>query len=175
MNNGGHMKIIEGKLKGEGLKIGIVVSRFNHFITDRLVDGAIDGLTKLGVREDDIVIVKVPGAFEIPVFAKELAKKGFDAVIALSAIIKGGTSHYEYLAAEVTKGIASSSLELGFPIVFGILTTETIEEAIERAGTKQGNKGYDAAMSAVELADLRREMSKEIDHKWVKEKNVKHS
>lgn len=156
------MKVIEGKLKGEGLRVGIVVSRFNHFITDRLVDGAMDGLAKLGVKDSDVVIVKVPGAFEIPVFAKELAKKGFDAVIALSAIIKGGTSHYEYIAAEITKGIASSSLELGFPIVFGILTTETIEEAIERAGTKQGNKGYEAALSAVELANLRMEMNKEL-------------
>ncbi|MCL5276492.1 MAG: 6,7-dimethyl-8-ribityllumazine synthase [Deltaproteobacteria bacterium] len=154
------MKIGEGHLKGDGLRIGIVVSRFNHFITDRLVDGAMDALKRLGVCEDDIVLVKVPGAFEIPLFAKELAKKDFDAVIALGAIVKGGTSHYEYLAAEVTKGIAHSSLELGFPIIYGILTTETIEEAIERAGTKQGNKGYEAAMNAVEIANLRREMRK---------------
>ncbi len=169
------MKVIEGKLKGEGLKIGIVTSRFNHFITDRLVDGAMDALQRLGVKEDDVTLVKVPGAFEVPVFAKEMAKKGFDAVIALSAIIKGGTSHYEYIAAEVTKGIASSSLELGFPIVFGILTTETIEEAIERAGTKQGNKGYEAAMSAVELANLRSEMDREINRQWARGKNVKRS
>ncbi|MGB9735670.1 MAG: 6,7-dimethyl-8-ribityllumazine synthase [bacterium] len=169
------MKIIEGKLNGEGLKIGIVVSRFNHFITDRLVDGALDALTRLGVKRDDVVIVKVPGAFEVPLFAKELAKKNVDAVIALSAIIKGGTSHYEYIASEVAKGIANASLELGFPIVFGVLTTETIEEAIERAGTKQGNKGYEAAMSAVELANLKIEMDKENNRQWEKEKREKHS
>ncbi len=169
------MKIIEGKLNGEGLKIGIVVSRFNHFITDRLVDGALDALTRLGVKRDDVVIVKVPGAFEVPLFAKELAKKNVDAVIALSAIIKGGTSHYEYIASEVAKGIANASLELGFPIVFGVLTTETIEEAIERAGTKQGNKSYEAAMSAVELANLKIEMDKENNRQWEKEKREKHS
>ncbi len=169
------MKIIEGRLNGEGLKIGIVVSRFNHFITDRLVDGALDALTKLGVEKDDIMIVKVPGAFEIPLFAKELAKKDLDAVITLSAIIKGGTSHYEYIASEVAKGIANASLELGFPIVFGVLTTETIEEAIERAGTKQGNKGYEAAMTAVELANLKVELDKENNRQWEKEKKEKHS
>ncbi len=169
------MKIVEGQFKGEGLRIGIVVSRFNHFITDKLVDGARDALTRLGVRDDDVVLVKVPGAFEVPLFAKELAKKDFDAVIALSAIIRGGTSHYEYLAAEVTKGIAHASLELGFPIIYGILTTETIEEAIERAGTKQGNKGYEAAMNAVEIANLRREMAKEIDKKWAKGKSERGS
>lgn len=169
------MKIIEGRLKGEGLKIGIVVSRFNHFITDRLVDGALDALKRLGVREDDITIVKVPGAFEIPLFAKELARKDLDAVIALSAIIKGGTSHYEYIASELAKGIAHASLELDFPIVYGVLTTESIEEAIERAGTKQGNKGYEAAMTAIELANLKKEMNKENSGKWEKEKKEKRS
>ncbi len=165
------MKIIEGHLKGEGLRIGIVTSRFNHFITDRLVDGALDALKKVGVGEDDITIVRVPGSFEIPMIAKQLAKQNLNAVLALGAIIKGGTSHYEYIASEVTKGIANASLELGFPIVFGILTTETIEEAIERAGTKQGNKGYEAAMSAVELANLMRIMDKQ----WVKDKIEKKS
>ncbi len=169
------MKIIEGRLKGEGLKIGIVVSRFNHFITDRLVDGALDALKRLGVREDDITIVKVPGAFEIPLFAKELARKDLNAVIALSAIIKGGTSHYEYIASELAKGIAHASLELDFPIVYGVLTTESIEEAIERAGTKQGNKGYEAAMTAIELANLKKEMNKENSGKWEKEKKEKRS
>ena len=169
------MKIIEGRLKGEGLKIGIVVSRFNHFITDRLVDGALDALKRLGVREDDIMLVKVPGAFEIPLFAKELARKDLDAVIALSAIIKGGTSHYEYIASELAKGIAHASLELDFPIVYGVLTTESIEEAIERAGTKQGNKGYEAAMTAIELANLKKEMNKENSGKWEKEKREKRS
>ena len=169
------MKVLEGKLNGEGLKIGIVVSRFNHFITDKLVDGALDALTRLGVKKDDVIIVKVPGAFEVPLFAKELAKKQVDAVIALSAIIKGGTSHYEYIASEVAKGIANASLELGFPIVFGVLTTETIEEAIERAGTKQGNKGYEAAMTAVELANLKMEMDRENNKQWEKEKREKHS
>ena len=169
------MKIIEGRLKGEGLKIGIVVSRFNHFITDRLVEGALDALKRLGVREDDITIVKVPGAFEIPLFAKELARKDLDAVIALSAIIKGGTSHYEYIASELAKGIAHASLELDFPIVYGVLTTESIEEAIERAGTKQGNKGYEAAMTAIELANLKKEMNKENSGKWEKEKKEKRS
>ncbi|MCL4477693.1 MAG: 6,7-dimethyl-8-ribityllumazine synthase [Deltaproteobacteria bacterium] len=165
------MKIIEGHLKGEGLRIGIVTSRFNHFITDRLVDGALDALKKVGVGEEDITIVRVPGSFEIPMIAKQLAKQNLNAVLALGAIIKGGTSHYEYIASEVTKGIANASLELGFPIVFGILTTETIEEAIERAGTKQGNKGYEAAMSAVELANLMRIMDKQ----WVKDKIEKKS
>jgi 6,7-dimethyl-8-ribityllumazine synthase len=169
------MKIMEGRLNGEGLKIGIVVSRFNHFITDRLVDGAIDALTRLGVKEDNITIVKVPGAFEIPLFAKELAQKDLDAVIALSAIIKGGTSHYEYIASEVAKGIAHASLELDFPIVYGVLTTETIEEAIERAGTKQGNKGYEAAMTAVELANLKVEMSKGNNRRWEKGKKENRS
>lgn len=169
------MKIIEGRLKGEGLKIGIVVSRFNHFITDRLVEGALDALKRLGVREDDITIVKVPGAFEIPLFAKELARKDLNAVIALSAIIKGGTSHYEYIASELAKGIAHASLELDFPIVYGVLTTESIEEAIERAGTKQGNKGYEAAMTAIELANLKKEMNKENSGKWEKEKKEKRS
>lgn len=169
------MKVIEGKLNGEGLRIGIVVSRFNHFITDKLIDGALDALTRLGVKRDDVIIVKVPGAFEVPLFAKELAKKNVDAVIALSAIIKGGTSHYEYIASEVAKGIANASLELGFPIVFGVLTTETIEEAIERAGTKQGNKGYEAALSAVELANLKIEMDRENNRQWEREKKEKHS
>ncbi len=169
------MKIIEGRLKGEGLKIGIVVSRFNHFITDRLVDGALDALKRLGVREDDITLVKVPGAFEIPLFAKELARKDLNAVIALSAIIKGGTSHYEYIASELAKGIAHASLEMDFPIVYGVLTTESIEEAIERAGTKQGNKGYEAAMTAIELANLKKEMNKENSGKWEKEKKEKRS
>ena len=148
-------KIIEAKLLAEGKKFALVVSRFNNFITDRLQDGAVDGLLRSGARDDDIDIVKVPGAFEIPLMAKKIAATGrYHAVICLGAVIRGATPHFDYVSAEVSKGIASVSLESQIPVIFGILTTDTIEQAIERAGTKAGNKGWDAAISAVEMANL---------------------
>ena len=152
-------KIIEGTLSGEGLKIGIVVSRFNSFITDRLLEGAMDALVRSGVKDDDVTVVKVPGSFEIPPVAKKLAmggdgKKKFDAVICIGAVIKGGTPHFDYIASEVTKGVAAVSMEARIPVVFGVITTEDIEQAIERAGTKAGNKGKDAAITAIEMATL---------------------
>ncbi len=148
-------KILEGKLLGEGNKFALVVSRFNDFITDRLVGGAIDALLRSGVKDADIEIVKVPGAFEIPLIAKKMAEKGqYDAVICLGAVIRGATPHFDYVSAEVSKGIAMIGLESGIPVIFGIVTTDTIEQAIERAGTKSGNKGWDAAISAVEMANL---------------------
>ncbi len=148
-------KILEGKLLGEGKKFALVVSRFNDFITDRLVGGAVDALLRSGVKDADIEIVKVPGAFEIPLIAKKMAEKGqYDAVICLGAVIRGATPHFDYVSAEVSKGIAMIGLESGIPVIFGIVTTDTIEQAIERAGTKSGNKGWDAAISAVEMANL---------------------
>jgi 6,7-dimethyl-8-ribityllumazine synthase len=148
-------KIIEAKLLAEGKTFALVVSRFNSFITDRLQDGAVDGLLRAGARDDDIAIVKVPGAFEIPLVAKKIAATGrYHAVICLGAVIRGATPHFDYVSAEVSKGIASVSLESQVPVIFGILTTDTIEQAIERAGTKAGNKGWDAAISAVEMANL---------------------
>jgi len=148
-------KTIEGKLVAKGMKFGIVASRFNDFISGRLIDGAVDALTRAGVDEKDIQIYKVPGAFELPLMAKKLAKtERFDAVICLGAVIRGATPHFEYISAEVTKGIASVGLEMEIPVSFGVLTTDTIEQAIERAGTKAGNKGWDAAMSAIEMVDL---------------------
>ena len=148
-------KTIEGKLIAKGMKFGIVASRFNDFISGRLVDGAVDALTRAGADEKDIQIYKVPGAFELPLMAKKLAKtERFDAVICLGAVIRGATPHFEYISAEVTKGIASVGLEMEIPVSFGVLTTDTIEQAIERAGTKAGNKGWDAAMSAIEMVDL---------------------
>jgi 6,7-dimethyl-8-ribityllumazine synthase len=148
-------KIIEAKLLAEGKTFALVVSRFNSFITDKLQDGAVDGLLRAGARDDDIAIVKVPGAFEIPLVAKKIAATGrYHAVICLGAVIRGATPHFDYVSAEVSKGIASVSLESQVPVIFGILTTDTIEQAIERAGTKAGNKGWDAAISAVEMANL---------------------
>ncbi len=148
-------KIIEGKLIAEGKKFGLVASRFNDFITDRLVGGAVDALVRSGAKDADIELVKVPGAFEIPLLAQKMAKKGkYDAVICLGSVIRGSTSHYDYVCAEASKGIAAASMETGVPIIFGILTTDTIEQAIERAGTKAGNKGWSAAMAAVEMANL---------------------
>jgi 6,7-dimethyl-8-ribityllumazine synthase len=148
-------KIIEASLVAEGKKFGIIVSRFNNFITDRLVGGAVDALLRSGAKDTDIEIVKVPGAFEIPLLASKMAKlKKYDAIICLGAVIRGATSHYDYVCAEVSKGIASVSLESSIPVIFGIVTTDTIEQAIERAGTKSGNKGWDAAISAVEMANL---------------------
>lgn len=149
------VKTVEGKIVAKGMKFAIVASRFNEFICGRLIEGAIDALTRAGAEEKDLHIVKVPGAFELPLAAKKLAKSGrFDAVICLGAIIRGATPHFEYIAAEVSKGIANVALETEVPIAFGVLTTDTIEQAIERAGTKSGNKGWDAAITAIEMVDL---------------------
>lgn len=149
------MNIFEGNLVSQGLKFGIIVGRFNEFIGGKLLDGALDGLKRHGVKEEDIDIAWVPGAFEIPLVAKKMAKSPkYDAVICLGAVIKGSTSHYDYVCSEVTKGIASVSLESEKPVIFGVLTTNTIEQAIERAGTKAGNKGYESAVSAIEMANL---------------------
>ena len=148
-------KIFEGNFIVKGKKFVLVASRFNDFITDRLVGGAMDALLRCGAKEADIDIVKVPGAFEIPLIAKKMAaKKKYHAVICLGAVIRGATPHFDYVSAEVTKGIALVSLESGVPVIFGIITADTIEQAIERAGTKAGNKGWSAAMSAVEMVNL---------------------
>ncbi len=153
------MKIFEGELQAKGLKFGIVMSRFNEFITGKLLDGAVDALVRHGAREDDIDLAKVPGSFEIPLIARKMALKGtYNAVICLGTIIRGATPHFEYIAAEVSKGIASASLETGVPIVFGIITSDTIEQAVERAGTKSGNKGWDAAVTAIEMAQLQKKL-----------------
>ncbi len=147
--------IIEGKLQAEGKKFGIVVGRFNSFISDRLLEGALDALIRSGASENDIDVVKVPGAFEIPLLSKKMAQKGkYNAIICLGAVIRGATPHFDYVSAEATKGIATVSMQHGIPVVLGILTTDTIEQAIERAGTKAGNKGWESAVSAVEMANL---------------------
>ncbi|CEQ09871.1 6 [[Clostridium] sordellii] len=149
------MEVIEGKLVAEGLKIGIVLGRFNEFIVSKLLGGALDGLKRHGVDENNIDVAWVPGAFEIPLIAKKMAKnEKYDAIICLGAVIKGSTPHFDYVCAEVSKGIASVSLSSEKPVIFGVLTTDTIEQAIERAGTKAGNKGYDAAVTAIEMANL---------------------
>ena len=149
------MNIFEGKLVAEGLKIGIIVGRFNEFIGGKLLDGALDGLKRHGVKDEDIDVAWVPGAFEIPLIAKKMAKnERYDAVICLGAVIKGSTSHYDYVCSEVSKGIATVSLESEKPVLFGVLTTNNIEQAIERAGSKAGNKGYECAVSAIEMANL---------------------
>lgn len=154
------MKIYSANLNSNGKKYAIVLARFNEFIVSKLLDGCIDGLTRHGVKDDEIEVIWVPGSFEIPITCKALAKtKKYDAVIALGAVIRGATTHYELVSTEVAKGIASSSLDTGVPIVFGVLTTENIEQAIERAGTKMGNKGFDAAVTAVEMANLLGEIS----------------
>ncbi len=148
-------KIIEGKIIAKGLRFGIVASRFNDFICGKLIEGALDALKRSGADEKDISIIRVPGAFEIPIAAKKLAKSGnFDAIICLGAVIRGATPHFEYISSEVSKGIASVTLETEMPVAFGIITSDTIEQAIERAGTKSGNKGWDAAISAIEMANL---------------------
>jgi len=148
-------KIIEGKLDAKGLRVGLLVSRFNSFVSDRLVEGAIDALLRHGGEKDDINIVRVPGAFEIPPTAKQMAESGrYDAVVCLGAVIRGATPHFEYVSAEVSKGVASVSIDSGIPVTFGVLTTDTIEQAIERAGSKAGNKGFDAAVAAIEMANL---------------------
>lgn len=149
------MKTIEGQLTTNGEKFCIVISRFNEFIGSKLLSGAIDELKRHGVNEDNIDVIWVPGAFEIPIIAKKAAKSGkYNAIITLGAVIKGSTSHYDYVCAEVSKGVASVSLETCIPVIFGVLTTDNIEQAIERAGTKAGNKGSDAAKSAIEMANL---------------------
>jgi 6,7-dimethyl-8-ribityllumazine synthase len=148
-------KIIEGKLLAEGKNFALVVSRFNDFVTEKLLSGAFDALTRSGAKAENIDIVKVPGAFEIPLAAKKLAQKGrYHAVVCLGAVIRGATPHFDYVSAEVSKGIAQVSLESSIPIIFGVVTTDTLEQAIERAGTKSGNKGWSAAMAAVEMANL---------------------
>jgi len=153
------MKVIEGKVIGNGMKIGIVAARFNEFIVSKLVGGAEDGLVRHGVNTDDIELVWVPGSFEIPSVAKKMASSGmYDAVICLGAVIKGSTSHYDYVCAEVSKGVATVGMETGVPTIFGVLTTDNIEQAIERAGTKAGNKGYDAALSAIEMVSLNKQL-----------------
>ncbi len=149
------MKIYEGNLIGQNLKFAIVIGRFNEFIGSKLLSGALDGLKRHGVSENDLEIIWVPGAFEIPLAAKKLAASGrYDAVICLGAVIRGATPHFDYVSNEVSKGIAAAALETGVPIIFGVLTTDTIEQAIERAGTKSGNKGYEAATTAIEMANL---------------------
>ena len=148
-------KILEGKLLAEGKKFALVVSRFNDFITDRLVGGAMDALERSGAKEADIDIIKVPGAFEIPIISKKLAlKRKYDAIICLGAVIRGATPHFEYVSAEVSKGVAMVGLDSETPVIFGVVTADTIEQAIERAGTKSGNKGWSAAITAVEMANL---------------------
>jgi 6,7-dimethyl-8-ribityllumazine synthase len=153
------MRTLEGKMVADGIKIGIVVARFNEFITSKLLGGAMDGLVRHGMDEDDVDVAWVPGAFEIPLIAKKMANSGkYDAVIALGAVIRGSTSHYDYVCNEVSKGVAAASMESGVPVMFGVVTTENIEQAIERAGTKAGNKGYDCALGAIEMINLIRAM-----------------
>ena len=148
-------KPFEGMLLGKGLKFGLVVSRFNEFITKKLLEGAQDALLRHGVGEEDIEVAWVPGSFEIPLIAKKLAQtKRYDAVICLGAVVRGGTPHFEYIAAEVSKGIAKVGLETGLPVIYGVITADTLEQAIERAGTKEGNEGFRAAASAIEMANL---------------------
>jgi 6,7-dimethyl-8-ribityllumazine synthase len=150
-------RVFEGKLQAEGMRFAIVVSRFNDFIGEHLVGGALDALNRNGAREEDVAIFKVPGAFEIPLVAKQLAlQKSYDAIICLGAVIRGATPHFEYVSAEVSKGIASASLETGIPMAFGVITTDSLEQAIERAGSKAGNKGWSAAIAAIEMVDLLR-------------------
>lgn len=151
----------EGKVLAKGKRFGIVVARFNEFISERLLEGALDGLLRHGADEKDITVARVPGSFEIPYAANRLAKsKKFDAVICLGAIIRGTTPHFEYVASEVAKGVASTSLQTGVPTIFGVITADSIEQAIERAGTKEGNRGRDAAITAIEMADLFAQLKK---------------
>lgn len=155
------MKIYEGQLVSENIRIGIVAARFNEFIVSKLLSGAVDGLKRHNVQDADIEVAWVPGAFEIPLIAAKMAGSGkFDAVICLGAVIRGSTSHYDYVCSEVSKGIANVSLNSGIPVMFGVLTTENIEQAVERAGTKAGNKGYDSAVAAIEMVNLIREIVK---------------
>ncbi|MFZ4520599.1 MAG: 6,7-dimethyl-8-ribityllumazine synthase [Bacteroidales bacterium] len=154
------MKTIEGKLDAKGLKFGIVIARFNEFISGKLLSGCLDGLIRHGADDQNIEVIWSPGAFEIPLLAKRMAQsKKYDAIICLGAVIRGATPHFDYVASEVSKGVAHVGLETGFPVIFGVLTTENIEQAIERAGTKSGNKGFDAALAAIEMANLMKEMA----------------
>jgi 6,7-dimethyl-8-ribityllumazine synthase len=152
-------KTLEGKISAEGYRFGLVVSRFNDFISSKLVEGAVDALKRHGATEEQLLLVKVPGAFEIPLAAKKLAESGkVDAVICLGAVIRGSTPHFDYVAAEVSKGIAMVALDTKVPVAFGVLTTDNLEQAIERAGTKSGNKGWDAALAAMEMVDLLKQL-----------------
>ena len=154
------MRVYEGKLLAQGLRFGIIVSRFNDFICERLLGGAVDALKRSGADDDAIDVYKVPGAFEIPLLAKKVAETGrYDAVICLGAVIRGSTPHFDYVASEVSKGVASVGLEASIPVAFGVLTTDSLEQAIERAGSKSGNKGWDAAMTAIEMANLVRQIA----------------
>ncbi len=153
------VRVYESQLLGEGLKFAIVISRFNEFITQKLLGGAMDALTRHGVNPDDVEVVWVPGAFEMPLVAQRMTQKPVDAVICLGAVIRGATPHFEYVSAEVTKGIAQVGLNSGKPVIYGIITADTLEQAIERAGTKSGNKGFDAAVSAIEMANLLQSLS----------------
>ena len=153
-------KTLEGDLSAQGLKFGLIVSRFNSFITTKLLDGALDALSRSGAADDDLVVAWVPGAREIPLVARKMAESGgYDAVICLGAIIRGSTPHFDYVASEASKGIAQVALDAGLPIIFGVLTTDTIEQAVERAGTKAGNRGHDAAINAVEMVNLLKQMA----------------
>lgn len=153
------IKTYEGKLVANGLKFGVVIGRFNEFISSKLYGGVLDGLIRHGANEEDIEVAWVPGAFEIPLVAQKFAaSKKYDAVICIGAVIRGSTAHFDFVANEVSKGIAKVSLDTGVPVIFGVLTTDTIEQAIERAGTKAGNKGYDAAVTAIEMANLLRQV-----------------
>ena len=153
------VQVLEGQLLAEGLKIGIIAARFNEFITSKLLGGAMDAIVRHGGKKEDVTVAWVPGAFEIPLAAQKMANsKKYDAIICLGAVIRGSTSHYDYVCAEVSKGIAHVGMDSGIPVMFGVLTTDTIEQAIERAGTKAGNKGFDCAVGAIEMADLLRKM-----------------
>ena len=152
-------QVLEGKISAEGFRFGMIVSRFNDFISSKLVEGAMDALLRHGAKEDQVSLAKVPGAFEIPLAAKKLAQSGkYDAIICLGAVIRGSTPHFEYVAAEVSKGIANVALETNIPVTFGVLTTDNLEQAIERAGSKAGNKGWDAAMAAMEMVNLYKDL-----------------
>jgi 6,7-dimethyl-8-ribityllumazine synthase len=149
------VKTIEGELSGQGRKIGIVVSRFNSFITERLLEGAVDVLVRHGVADDDITVVRVPGSFEVPLTTKRMTENGkYEAVLALSAVIRGATPHFDYVSSEIAKGVAQVGLESGVPVIFGVITADTVQQAVERAGSKSGNKGADAAMSALEMISV---------------------
>lgn len=151
------LRTLEGKLQSQGLKFAIVAARFNSFVTDKLLEGALDALSRTGAAESDITVVKVPGSWELPVAVKALAAtKKYDAIVALGAVIRGATAHFDYVAGQAASGLAAAQLETGVPIAFGVVTTDTVEQAIDRAGAKAGNKGYDAAMTAIEMANLLR-------------------
>jgi 6,7-dimethyl-8-ribityllumazine synthase len=157
------MKTIEGKLDAKGLRFGIVIARFNEFISGKLLSGCVDGLKRHGADDKNIDVIWSPGAFEIPILAKKVAEsKKYDAVICLGAVIRGATPHFDYVASEVSKGVAHVGLETGVPVIFGVLTTDNIEQAIERAGTKSGNKGFDASLAAIEMANLMKELSQPV-------------